>query len=105
MFTVKMRQTEGGLVNVRHGVDEFNEFRQTMNDRILGEDNLLIKRFFNLDTNAYKDGALTGRTKEMMGLVASLVLRCDDCIRYHIQECPGQTTERSPVRDRRSQLC
>jgi len=94
MFTVKRRQTEGGLVNVSHGVDEFNEFRQTMNDRILGEDNLVIKRFFNLDTNAYKDGALTGQTKEMMGLVASLVLRCDDCIRYHIQECHGQGVER-----------
>lgn len=68
-------------------VDEFNAFREKMNDRILGEDNLVIKRFFNLDTNAYREGALSIRVKEMMGLVASLVLRCDDCIRYHVQTC------------------
>lgn len=68
-------------------VDEFNEYRKEMNDRILKNDNLVVKRFFNLDTNAYQDGALDGRTKEMLGLVASMVLRCDDCIKYHIQEC------------------
>ena len=68
-------------------IDEFNEYRQKMNDRVLDTDNLVIKRFFNLDTNAYQDGALDRRTKEMMGLSASMVLRCDDCIRYHIQEC------------------
>ena len=68
-------------------VDEFNAFRSKMNDRILDEDNLVIKRFFNLDTNVYSDGALSKNVKEMMGLTASLVLRCDDCIRYHIQTC------------------
>lgn len=68
-------------------VDEFNSFRKQMNDRILEEDNLVIKRFFNLDTNAYRDGALDAKTKEMMGLAASMVLRCDDCIRYHLQTC------------------
>ena len=68
-------------------VREFNEFRSEMNARILSEDNLVIKRFFNLDTNVYKDGALTGKVKDMLGLAASLVLRCDDCVRYHIQSC------------------
>jgi AhpD family alkylhydroperoxidase len=68
-------------------VEDFNEFRQRMNDRILDADNLVVKRFFNLDTNVYSDGALEGKTKDMMGLVASLVLRCDDCIRYHLQSC------------------
>ena len=69
-----------------HGHD-FNEYRSRMNDRILSEDNLVIKRFFNLDTNTYADGVLPAKTKEMLGLVASMVLRCDDCVRYHVQEC------------------
>ena len=68
-------------------VREFNEFRSRMNERILAEDNLVVKRFWNLDTNVYQDGALPSRTKEMLGLVASMVLRCDSCISYHIQQC------------------
>jgi AhpD family alkylhydroperoxidase len=68
-------------------VHDFNEYRRKMNDRILATDNLVIKRFFNLDTNTYMEGALPVKTKEMMGLVASMVLRCDDCVRYHIQQC------------------
>ena len=68
-------------------LDEFRAYRQRMNERILAADHLGIKRFFNLDTNAYKDGALTGRTKELLGLVASTVLRCDDCVDYHLIEC------------------
>jgi AhpD family alkylhydroperoxidase len=58
-----------------------------MNARILDTNHLGIKRFFNLDTMAYEDGALEKKTKEMMGLVASMVLRCNDCIDYHILEC------------------
>jgi len=58
-----------------------------MNDRILASDNLEIKRFFALDKNAYKEGALTVETKELCGLVASLVLRCNDCVTYHLQRC------------------
>jgi AhpD family alkylhydroperoxidase len=73
---------------------EFNEFRSQMNDEILSEDNLVIKRFFNLDTNCYKDGALDARVKDMLGLVASLVLRCDDCVRYHVQSCREKGVER-----------
>ena len=68
-------------------VDTFNAYRQKMNDRILGAGHLGIKRFFNLDTNAYKDGALPGDTKELLGLVASAVLRCNDCIDYHLIQC------------------
>lgn len=68
-------------------VDEFNAYRQRMNDRILSTDNKVIKRIYNIDTNAYMTGALDVKTKEMIGLVASLVLRCDDCIRYHLIRC------------------
>jgi AhpD family alkylhydroperoxidase len=66
-------------------VDEFNAYRERMNTRLLEGDNKLIKRIFNLDTNAYTAGALDVKTKELMGLVASAVLRCDDCVRYHLQ--------------------
>jgi AhpD family alkylhydroperoxidase len=68
-------------------VSEFAEFRRRMNERILSEDNQVVRRFFALDTQTYKDGALSGKTKEMLGLVASMVLRCDDCISYHVAEC------------------
>ena len=68
-------------------VKEFNEYRERMNDEILGANNLVIKRLFNLDTNTYAPGALDGVSKEMLGLVASMVLRCDDCIKYHLQKC------------------
>ncbi len=77
-----------------NSVDEFNSFREKMNDKILEADNLHIKRFFNLDTNVYKDGALSEKAKEMMGLVASMVLRCDDCIRYHLQSCKDKEVSR-----------
>lgn len=68
-------------------VQEFNEYRQKMNERILSHDDKFMKRFFNLDTNAYKAGALDTGTKEMLGLMASMVLRCDDCIAYHVGKC------------------
>jgi len=67
--------------------DQFNEYRSRMNERILSVDNKVVKRIFNVDTNAYTEGALTIKTKELMGLVASLVLRCDDCVRYHLLKC------------------
>lgn len=68
-------------------VKEFNEFRTAMNARILEADNRAIKRFFGVDTLTYEPGALDVRTKEMLGLVASMVLRCDDCVSYHVQRC------------------
>lgn len=66
---------------------EFREFRERMNARILEADNLEIRRFFALDGRTYEDGALDTRTKELLGLVASMVLRCDDCITYHLVRC------------------
>jgi AhpD family alkylhydroperoxidase len=68
-------------------VNEFNEYRSRMNDMILSDDNKIIKRIFNLDTNAFKEGHLPVKTKELLGLVASTVLRCDDCIAYHLETC------------------
>jgi len=68
-------------------VKEFNDYRALMNEKIFAQDNKVLKRFFNLDTNAYQDGALDTKTKELLGLVASMVLRCDDCIRYHLGTC------------------
>jgi AhpD family alkylhydroperoxidase len=65
-------------------VKEFNDYRTRMNEVILAKDNLVIKRLWNLDTNTYAPGALDVKTKEMLGLVASMVLRCDDCIKYHL---------------------
>jgi len=58
-----------------------------MNHKILASGNLQIQRFFNLDTRAYQEGALSSKVKELLGLVASLVLRCDDCITYHVVRC------------------
>jgi AhpD family alkylhydroperoxidase len=68
-------------------LEEFRTFRERMNTRILEAGNLEIKRFFALDTRCYEPGALDARTKELLGLVASLVLRCDDCITYHVVRC------------------
>jgi AhpD family alkylhydroperoxidase len=73
---------------------EFTAFRQRMNERILAEDNQVVRRFFALDTQTYKAGALDVKTKEMLGLVASLVLRCDDCISYHVAQCKEAGVER-----------
>ena len=66
-------------------VTEFNDYRSRMNDKILADNNKVIKRIFNLDTNAYAEGALDVKTKELLGLVASAVLRCDDCVKYHLE--------------------
>lgn len=66
---------------------EFREFREKMNERILAANNLEIRRFFALDSRVYESGALDTRTKELLGLVASMVLRCDDCITYHVVRC------------------
>ena len=68
-------------------LDEFRSYRERMNKRIAEIDHLGIKRFFNLDTMAYTDGPLSAKTKELLGLVASCVLRCNDCIDYHVIQC------------------
>lgn len=77
---------EGGTAG-EDRVREFTEFRQRMNQRILAEPNQVVRRFFALDTQTYQAGALDVKTKELLGLVASLVLRCDDCISYHVAQC------------------
>lgn len=68
-------------------IKEFDDYRAKMNEKILAADNIVLKRLFNLDTNTYAEGALPVKTKEMLGLVASMVLRCDDCIKYHLEKC------------------
>lgn len=68
-------------------VKDFNDYRSKMNEKILSSDSLIIKRIFNLDTNAYTAGALDLKSKELIGLTCSLVLRCDDCVKYHLGKC------------------
>jgi AhpD family alkylhydroperoxidase len=76
-------------------VEDFNDYRSRMNEKIMASDSLIIKRIFNLDTNAYTAGSLDVRSKELIGLTCSLVLRCDDCVRYHLGKCKelGFSTE------------
>ncbi|MBK9400448.1 MAG: carboxymuconolactone decarboxylase family protein [Bacteroidetes bacterium] len=71
-------------------VKDFNAYREKMNGKILEQGNINMKRFFALDTSTYQEGALDVKTKELLGLVASMVLRCDDCIRYHLGKCSEQ---------------
>ncbi len=72
-------------------VDKFNEYRELMNLKILNApDNKILKRIFSIDTLAYQEGVLESKTKELLGLVASMVLRCDDCIAYHLLQCYKQ---------------
>jgi AhpD family alkylhydroperoxidase len=68
-------------------IEEFNAYRSRMNERILEDNNKIVKRIFNLDTNAFMEGALPKKTKELLGLGNSLVLRCDDCVKYHLEAC------------------
>jgi AhpD family alkylhydroperoxidase len=68
-------------------IQEFNDYRAKMNERILAQDNKVLKRFFSLDNQSYQEGALSPKTKEMLGLISSMVLRCDDCIKYHLEKC------------------
>lgn len=72
---------------MRKLVEEFNSYRTKMNDRIMDSANTNMKRFLALDTTTYAEGSLDVKTKEMLGLVASMVLRCDDCIKYHLGKC------------------
>tara|TARA_R110000787_G_scaffold184181_5_gene296079 strand:- start:27717 stop:28070 length:354 start_codon:yes stop_codon:yes gene_type:complete len=81
----------------KNKIQEFNEYRSVMNDKLLAGDNKIIKRIFNLDTNAFKDGHLPVKTKELLGLVASAVLRCDDCIAYHLETCYKEGVSKEEV--------
>jgi AhpD family alkylhydroperoxidase len=86
---------ESREVSMGSRLEESRKHRQQMNDKILASGHLGIKRFFRLDGTAYEDGALTGKTKELLGLVASAVLRCNDCVDYHLIQCvkKGYTDE------------
>jgi AhpD family alkylhydroperoxidase len=75
------------IIQMSELVNEFNDYRERMNEVILDKNNLVMKRLWNLDTNTYEAGALDKKTKEMLGLVSSMVLRCDDCIKYHLGKC------------------
>jgi len=75
-------------------LEEFRQFRERMNAEILAEGNTVINRFFALDTRTYEAGALDVKTKELLGLVASLVLRCDDCVTYHLTRCAEEKVTR-----------
>ena len=76
-------------------INNFREYRQRMNEKILGSENKVMKRIYSIDTLTYQEGALSSKVKEMLGLVSSMVLRCDDCIKYHLEKCfeQGVTTE------------
>ena len=78
-------------------LEAFRKFRAEMNEKILASDNLVIKRFFHLDSQTYQPGVLDAKTKEMLGLVASLVLRCDDCITYHLIRCKEEGVTRQEL--------
>ncbi|RTE53456.1 carboxymuconolactone decarboxylase family protein [Arenibacter aquaticus] len=78
-------------------VKEFNDYRAKMNEKILADNNKVIKRIFNLDTNAYSAGALDVKTKELLGLVASAVLRCDDCVKYHLESSYNEGATKEEV--------
>lgn len=86
--------SEGGAATA---LAEFRAFRERMNQEILGENNLVINRFFALDGRAYEKGALDVRTKELLGLVSSLVLRCDDCVTYHLVRCAEEGLKRDEI--------
>lgn len=78
-------------------VKEFNDYRSKMNDKILADNNKIVKRIFNLDTNAFAEGALDKKTKELLGLVASMVLRCDDCVKYHLESSYSEGLTKTEV--------
>src|SRR5690606_16018273 len=84
-----------GAARVSDRVEEFGAFRERLNDRILAQDNQVVRRFFALDTQTYRAGALDVKTKELLGLVASMVLRCDDCISYHVAQCRDAGVDRN----------
>ncbi len=74
------------MASNKNRLENFREYREEMNEKVMNLDHLGIKRFFNLDSNTYREGALSSQTKELLGLVASAVLRCNDCIDYHLEQ-------------------
>ena len=83
----------------KNSLEQFREDRAIMNEKVMNLDHLGVKRFFNLDSNTYRDGALTSKTKELLGLVASAVLRCNDCIDYHLEQCAKTGSTKDEIVD------
>lgn len=83
----------------KNRLNQFRKKRTEMNEKILDLEHLGIKRFFNLDSNTYRDGALPVKTKELLGLVASTVLRCNDCIDYHLEQCANSGSNKAEIVD------
>lgn len=84
-------------IEKQNPVAQFNDYRSKMNDKILADKNKVINRIFNLDTNAFAAGALDSKTKELLGLVASTVLRCDDCVKYHLESCHKEGVTKAQI--------
>jgi len=78
-------------------IEEFNAYRSKMNDKLLADNNKIVKRIFNLDTNAFAAGSLDVKTKELLGLVASTVLRCDDCVKYHLESSYNEGVSKEEI--------
>lgn len=85
--------------DIKNRLQQFREKRAAQNEKVLGLDHLGIKRFFNMDSNTYRDGALDSKTKELLGLVASSVLRCNDCIDYHLEQCAKAGSTKAEIVD------
>ncbi|MDX1671299.1 MAG: carboxymuconolactone decarboxylase family protein [Balneolaceae bacterium] len=83
----------------KNRMEAFREQRSEMNEKIMDLDHLGIKRFFNMDSNTYREGALSRQTKELLGLVASAVLRCNDCIDYHLEQCARSGSNKEEIVD------
>jgi AhpD family alkylhydroperoxidase len=83
----------------KKSLNEFRKYREIMNKKVMDLDHLGIKRFFNLDSNTYQEGALSSKTKELLGLVASAVLRCNDCIDYHLEQCAKTGSSKEEIVD------
>ncbi|HET8864971.1 MAG TPA: carboxymuconolactone decarboxylase family protein [Gracilimonas sp.] len=86
-------------MSAKNRLEQFREERKIQNEKVMDLDHLGIKRFFNMDTNTYRDGALPTQTKELLGLVASAVLRCNDCIDYHLEQCAKTDSTKAEIVD------
>lgn len=86
-------------MSAKNRLEQFREERKIQNEKVMDLDHLGIKRFFNMDTNTYRDGALPTQTKELLGLVASAVLRCNDCIDYHLEQCAKTGSTKAEIVD------
>ncbi|MCH2450091.1 MAG: carboxymuconolactone decarboxylase family protein [Gracilimonas sp.] len=86
-------------MSVKNRLEQFRKEREIQNEKVMDFDHLGIKRFFNMDTNTYRDGALPTQTKELLGLVASAVLRCNDCIDYHLEQCAKTDSTKAEIVD------